>query len=103
MVCDDIHVGDTNTALSVTLTESAVAVDISSATTKQVKLLAPSGILLTKVAEFVTDGSDGRIYYLTEALDLTEKGTWKIQAYIEMPTWSGHSDIGKFKVLANVG
>ena len=48
------HVSDIGTIIQITITEDGVALDISSATTKEIILKKPSGTLLTKTATFTT-------------------------------------------------
>ena len=102
MTCDVLRIGDTNTILRVELLHDGAAVDVSSATVLQVILEKPSSALITKDAAFYTDGTDGLFFAATDATDIDEEGTWSIQAYVEMPTWIGHSGIAKFKVKSNL-
>lgn len=98
----EIHKGDIGTVFEVTVQENGAALNISSATTKQILLRKPSGTVLTKTASFVTDGTNGKISYTTVAGDLSEDGQWKIQAYIVLPTGSWHSDAQRFDVYPNL-
>lgn len=77
-------------------------IDLSSATTKEIILKKPSGKTVTKTASFVTDGIDGRISYLTIADDIDEVGVWQIQVHIVMPSSNWRSEVGSFRVKANV-
>lgn len=86
-----IHVGDTGTALVVRVTdESGAPVNIAAAAALVVFLTAPSGAVLTRTAALDTDGLDGRMTYITQAGDLSAKGTWEIQARVTLggATWS---------------
>lgn len=98
----EIHVGDVGTMFIATLVEDSVAVDISSATTVEMVFLKPDGTAVSKTAVFYSDGTDGKIRYATLAGDLDQAGKWKLQAYVEMPSWSGHSDIATFRVYSNL-
>ena len=103
MSTGEIHVGDVGTMFIRTIKdETGTAVDISTATVKQILFKPPSGALLTKTAQFVTDGTDGRVFYMTIAGDLSAPGPWRCEAYVEMPAWEGHSDIKDFEVYANL-
>lgn len=106
MSANEIHVGDINTAFTVTIQDDTVIVPIQSATvTKQIKFKKPSGTVITKDASFVTDGTDGKMRWTTTlATDLDEAGKWYLQAYLVLtsPAWTGHSDIGDFVVYANL-
>lgn len=98
----EIHVGDVGTVFEVTVQENGVALNISTATTKQILLRKPDGTVLTKSAAFVTNGTDGKISYTTIAGDLSSEGQWKIQAYIVLTTGSWHSDAQRFDVFPNL-
>lgn len=101
-MADEIHVDDIGTNLVVTLSDGGTAVNLSSATTKQIILLAPDGTKLTKTATFVTDGTDGKIKYATIAGDLTQEGEWKLQAHVTMLTGEWRSDVQTFDVHPNL-
>jgi len=97
------HVGDVGLIIRVTLKDEAgTAVNVSAATTKQIKLATPSGTVSAKTAAWgsigAMDGSDGIIEYATIAGDLTIRGTWRAQAYIITPTRTFHSSIHDFEV-----
>jgi len=99
----EIHVSDTKTRFLVTLLDGTTPVDLSTATTKTFKFKPPGGAAtLSKTATFVTDGTDGQLYYDTLNTDLSVIGAWKLQVYIAMPSWTGHSDIGTFTVYENL-
>ena len=93
---------DIGTVITVTVTESGTAKDISSATTKQFYMRDPNGDEVAKTAEFVTDGSDGQLKYTTIADDLDVAGTWWIQAKITPPSATFRTSIGEFEVGDNI-
>jgi len=102
MASDEIHVDDVGTLFIITIYDGDDVVDISAATTKQIKFRKSDGTTLTKTATFLTDGSDGKLDYTTVAEDLDVSGSWEIQAFVETPTGNWHSDKGYFEVLPNV-
>lgn len=103
MTCaKEVHVGDIGTAFRLTLEECGVAVDISTATILSVLFEKPDGTVATKTANFYADGTDGVVQYKTVSGDLDQYGKWKLQAYVEMPDWSGHSDTVSFYVHRNL-
>lgn len=104
MIQEDIHVGDIGTVFTLTIKdEDGSPVDLSSATIKQILFKSPkTKTLLTKAATFVTSGSDGKIQYETIDGDLDESGLWKIQGYIESPSWTGHTSKEDFVVYPNL-
>jgi hypothetical protein len=93
--------GDIGTEFIVTVKNKGVVVPLSSATIKQMLFVDPSGNVNVKEAEFVTNGDDGKLKYETIEGDLYEHGEWKIQVYVEMLSWSGHTKKGSFKVEDN--
>lgn len=100
-----LHVGDYGTALRLTVSEDGTAVDVSAATTKQIKLRTPEGRVLTKTASFVTDGSDGAMQYTLQQGDLDAPGLWRWQGYLAgVGGWTGHTSEGEpFDVKQTVG
>lgn len=104
MACENtVRVGDTGTALQVELLENCTTpIDISGATTLEIIIQRPDLTTVTKTASYVTDGTDGQITADTEAGDITMSGTYKIQANIVLPAWSGKSAVGEFVVEDNL-
>lgn len=98
----EIHVGDVGTILEVTVTDSGVAVNLSSATTKEIFLSKPNGVVITKTAAFVSNGSDGKLQYTTIIGDLDQHGIWKLQVKVALPTGTWQSDIQEFRVYPNL-
>lgn len=102
MAVDEIHYGDVGTVLTFTVYEGTNIRDISGASTKQVKFRKPSGAVATETAEFVTDGTDGKVKYTTVADDLNETGQWKAQVKIITASTTNHSDTTLFYVYPNI-
>lgn len=104
MAAGEIHVGDTGTVFRVTIyDQDNVVRDISTYTTKQLIFRKPDGTILTKTADFYTDGTDGIIQWTTtSASDLDLDGTWKLQAKVASGSNSHKSDIVDFKVWPNL-
>lgn len=98
----DMHVGDIGTVLEVTLYDSGVVVDISSATVKQFIFKKPDRTTATKAASFSTNGTDGKLRYTTIANDLDIAGDWELQVYVELLAGKWKSDVGVFSVLSNL-
>jgi hypothetical protein len=98
----EIHVGDIGTVFEVELKDCLTIVNISSATVKQIIFQKPTGEVLTKTAIFSTDGTDGKLRYITVANDLDLAGTWKIQAKVVLPSGTWSSNVDKFKVYSNL-
>ena len=98
----EIHVGDIGTVFEVTIQDDGVAVNISSATTKEIIFRKPDKTLLTKAANFSTDGTDGKIRSTTVSGDLNAAGVWSIQAHVILPGGDWKSSISEFSVIPNL-
>jgi hypothetical protein len=93
--------GDIGTEFVITIKDKGIVVPIASATKKEFKFVDPSGNVTVKEAAFVSDGNDGKLTYTTIEGDLYAAGEWKIQAYVEMISWTGNTKIGTFTVEDN--
>ena len=102
MPANEIHQNDVGTQFLVTVKDGSSAVNISSATTKQLIIKKPSGTKLTKTAAYSTDGTDGKIYYNTVVDDLDEAGTYKLQGKVVISDGTFYTDITTFKVHRNL-
>ena len=99
---NNIQVGAVNLLIQLAIREGYGVLDVSSATTKQLIIKKPNGVKITGDASFQTDGTDGLIYYRTVAGDLDQAGTYNVQAYIEMPSFSGYTTPTSFQVASNI-
>lgn len=102
MAANEIHVNDVGTNFLVTVTDGSSAVDISSATTKQLIIKKPSGTKLTKATAFTTDGTDGKMQYSIGSDDLDEAGSYKLQGKVVISDGTFYTDIHTFKVHRNL-
>jgi hypothetical protein len=102
MLCG-IRQNDIGTELQVQINDcNEVVIDVSAASSKQIILKKPSGAMLTKDADFVTDGTDGLLSYVTQSGDLDEIGTWKIQSSVSIGGNVWKSSFKSFKVHRNL-
>lgn len=104
MTCiGEIHVDDVGTRFLATIKdENCTVIDISTATVKNIIFQKPDGTKVTKTASFLTDGSDGKIYYDSIADDIDQRGMWQLQGYIEMSGATWYSNTYSFKVSRNL-
>jgi hypothetical protein len=102
-MADEIHVGDIGTLFTLTISDAGTAVDLSSATTKEIVLQKPDGTTAHKAAAFVTSGADGKLKYTTVANDLDQAGAWLIQAHVVLSTGEWRSEVDGFEVYGNLG
>jgi len=99
---NEIHVDDIGTVFTITIKDGADAVDISTATTKNIVFKQPDKTLVTQSGSFVTDGTDGKIQYTTVSGDLADAGNWSLQAEIVITSGEWSSDIYGFEVHKNL-
>lgn len=96
---------DIGTEFLVTLKDASDAViNVSNATTIQFRFRKPAGTEVTRTGLLKTDGTDGKVYYVTAAGDLDEIGTWRYQVRIVLDSgedWT--STATKFKVEDAIG
>ena len=102
MAANEIHLNDIGTQFLLTIKDGSSAVDVSTASTKQIIIKKPSGTKITATATFSTDGSDGKIYYSTVADDLDETGSYKLQGKVIISDGTFYTDITTFKVHRNL-
>jgi hypothetical protein len=62
----------------------------------------PDGVQFTKTAQYLTNGIDGKIYYITTATDFLEAGLWYIQAQVIIGGSVLTTLWGQFEVNANL-
>ena len=102
MAANEIHINDVGTKFLVTVTDGTTAVDISSATTKQLIFQKPSGTKLTKATVFTSDGTDGKMQYSVVTDDFDEAGSYKLQGKVVISDGTFYTDIHTFKVHRNL-
>lgn len=100
---DALHVGDVNVEVRLIVQEDGVAVDISGAAAMKILFQAPDGTVTEQTAEFVTDGTDGAMRYVTaSASDLDDAGEWLVQGHLTMPSFVGHTSRHRLQVYPNL-
>lgn len=98
----EIHEGDVGTKILVTITDDGAAVDLSDAISLSLFIKKPDGAVLNRVATLNSDGTDGKIKYITISGDLDVAGVYKLQARIALPAGSFYSSSTNFKVHCNI-
>ena len=71
--------------IQITVTENAVAVDISTATVLGFTFRPPKGLDFSRTSAFFTDGTDGVLEYVVQTQDLTIPGQWKVFPVLTFP------------------
>ena len=101
-MASEIHEGDIGTKLLITVTDDGVVVDLSSATSLSIFIKKPDGTILTRVGVLETDGTDGKMYYITLTGELDAAGGYKIQGLVVIPSGSYYTSTSTFKVHCNL-
>jgi hypothetical protein len=101
-MASEIHENDVGTKLLVTITDDGQVVDISSALALSIFIRKPDGTILNRTGTLETDGTDGKMYYLTVAGDLDVAGTYKLQGQVVLLTGSYYTNTANFKVHCNL-
>lgn len=77
-------------------------IDISTASSLKLILLAPDGTTIEKLAALLTSGVDGAMKYDTVATDLVEAGLYQIQGEYVIAGKTQSTRRGSFRVRANI-
>ena len=101
-MASEIHVDDVGTRFLITVQDDGVAVDISTATARQINFKKPSSTVLNRAGSLFTDGTDGKMYYDAVAGDLDEAGDYKIQGKVTFPSGIYSTDVQIFKAHCNI-
>ena len=90
--------------IKLTITENRAALDLSACITLNLIFKKPGGGRVEKPAAFVTDGTNGKLKYVTESGFLDRTGIWRIQAFLKCPdgSYRGRGAVGEFQVKDNL-
>ena len=99
---NNIQVGATNLLITLELKEGYAPLNISLATVKNIIIEKPDDTLIISSGSFITDGSDGLLYYRTNGSDINLAGVYNVQAYLVMPDFTGYSTPVSFTAYANL-
>lgn len=100
---DGAQVGDVGLQIIVqVLDQNGAVIDIGGAVALKIKLLKPDGTTLDKTASFLTDGSDGKIYYTTIVGDLNQAGLWQVQGKLTLDGTAKSTRLAGMIVAENV-
>ena len=98
-----IQVHDTTSFIVTMVDQSGVAEDISQSLEKYIKLKSAKGGVVTEyAADFVTDGTDGKLTYTATPTDLDQFGDWSIQSRVVLSAAQWSSTVGEFRVECNL-
>lgn len=103
MATPEIRVDDIGTTFRVTIKNKSTGEiqDISDATTLDFIFTKANKEIVTKDGTLVTDGSDGKVEYVTLEGDLDVAGTWRLQVYLVLPSGEWRTNKHSFRVHRN--
>ena len=101
-IISELHQDDWGTNFQVTVKEKGVVVDLSSATGMIIVFRQPDGAIIERPLTWVSDGVDGKVYYLFPENEVIQAGVWSYQLMITFPSGSWHTQVGTFKVHKNL-
>jgi hypothetical protein len=98
-----VQKGAIGVVIRLTISEDGEVLPIAGATKKNIVLRSPSGVVKTKTGSFSTDGSDGKLEYVTtSANDLDEVGFWRAQPDLAISGYDGRVSVASFEVANNL-
>jgi hypothetical protein len=96
------HVGDYGTQFNMTVYKHDGSIlDISTATTRQMIFIDPSGNRTTTTGCLTTDGKDGKMYTTAASGLLITAGSWNLQGHVVYNNGEWSTDVQGFVVEAN--
>lgn len=95
-----VRQGDVGTVFEITIVDENGAVDISNSATRYIVFGRPVVGWFSRLADFSTDGKDGKIRYKTQPGDINVTGEWRIQGRVGLPTFVDdlHTEMATFYV-----
>lgn len=101
-MADQIRENDVGTQFIITVYDGTEIMDLSDATDKIITFRKPDYSLLEVTPSFYTDGTDGKLRYISTAGILTPHGFWNLQATITTASGSWSSTKHEFTVSQNL-
>lgn len=94
-----IRINDVGVSIIVTIQDSdGAATDVSDATDITFHFVKPSGDPADKTGVFNTDGTDGKVKYVTQSGDIDQEGIWGLEVVVEVGAQQFTSDATTFLV-----
>lgn len=98
-----VKVNDVGIDINITILKAdKYPLDISTAVEKIIYIKKPNGKVMTKTANFVTDGKDGKVKYTSIVNDFDVVGVYRVQARVVFEPSVYHSSIEQFTVESNL-
>ena len=102
MAQNEIRIGDIGTDFIGTIQDGSTVVDISGATVSNFVFMKPDGNHIEVTGSLFTDGTDGKLRYISVTGDLDTCGKWRWQGIIRLGTSEWRTDVHTFKVHENL-
>jgi hypothetical protein len=105
---EEAHVNDIGTTFRVTIydttsTGGSVIADVSGASAITYTFKRPNGTTFSRTGTFTSDGTDGKVQYVTVDGDLNGAGTWSVQVLIVTSGGLSHNTtVATFRVFENI-
>lgn len=101
----DVHLNDIGTIFELTiLDQDDAVVNVSSAVgagTKVIRFEKPDGSVVSQEAVFSTNGTDGKIRYVSLSGDIDQVGTWSMQGFVNITAGEFSTECPEFPVRPN--
>lgn len=78
-------------------------INLSSASSINFIYKQPDQIVYNVSGSLYTDGTDGKVSYISQDTDLTVRGIWKLQISYQISGATNYTSIYTFEVLPNLG
>lgn len=98
----DVQYGDKGTKITITVLHGTEIVDISSSLEKYIYLKPKNGTTITKTASFETDGTDGKMYAITDEDDFASTGEMSIQGRVVFVNGDWRTTIKTIRINKNL-
>lgn len=96
---DTIRLEDTGVKIDPVMVDpDGNVINISAASAITFHFQKPDGSVLSVTGALDTDGTDGKVKYVTQAGNIDQVGTWQYQVYVTLADGPLHSEKAKFKV-----
>jgi hypothetical protein len=102
MTFKTFQVGVIGATIELDITEDGIPKNISTATSKKIRLTGPDDVSKDYLASFLTDGTDGKLIYTTLGDELNVAGYWQAQALLIMGSFNGDTAVAAFTVKDNL-
>lgn len=101
-MASEVHVNDIGTKIVLTIKDDNEVVDISKASVIDFIIVKPNATKYTKSGSLYTDGTDGKMYYISIDGDFDVPGNYKVQGKVNLAGGIYYTSIFTFRVHCNL-